>query len=78
MWGWIFIYLFISAAGAQVPKFYTHLWYFFEPLQDLWIFLIYMHQEVKKAKNFSNRNISWANAFALALRRAIASESNLS
>jgi len=78
-WIWWIVYMVVKLAGAwptEVPPptwtvAFFYVWNFFNPLQGLWTFLIYLHPKVVSAKKSSGGNTSWFGAFWDALRSAV-------
>lgn len=82
-WIWFIMYLIINLAGKwptefpppQVVVYFYYVANFFNPIQGLWTFLIYMHPKVVSARaSSSERDRSWFKAFSTALYKAVSGE----
>jgi len=73
------VYIILKLVGAwsssmPYPKWeiaYRYIWNFFNPLQGMWTFLIFLHPKVVSKRKSSGGNISLLKAFRIALWSAV-------
>ena len=83
-WIWVIIYAFLILTEAWPTEFpppkwaiaYRYVYDFFNPLQGLWTFLIYMQPDIIRRKQSSDGNISWFKAFVDALGSALTGDND--